>query len=468
MAGIGFELKRLITEEGGLISRVRGYAIASLVSAGPWIVTIVGLVCISLTAPVFLDQDTYEAFRAIVTYAFAFSLIVVGAVQMSFTRRAADLLYSKHYKRLLPALAHGSKIIAIVQGFIGTFFCALAGLPVALSIASVTLYIVISLTWLALIWLGATKEHKSVLRSYLYGGLVSFAGVSLAAAGAWGIDQSAASLVGAYALGQGLTLVLLLRAAVKALDMGGVEDGSIMRSVRTYPRLALVGLLYNTAIWADQIVFWCVDGVGTHVRFHPLYDTCKFLAYASVIPSLALMLVRVETSFYECYRAFYGSILRGFPLETIERRKRAMLEDLRESTVRLLRIQGAVTLVMLLLAPTIIRLLGLGDAAVDVLRACSLAAFFHVMLLIVILVQMYFDLRSSALWTSLVFLVANTVLALWSVGAGVNTYGIGYAAAAFLALCFAYATLVRNYDRLEFLSFTQRPVEIDPLPESAR
>ncbi len=43
MAGIGFELKRLITHEGGLLSRIRGYAIASLVSSGPWIVTILGL-----------------------------------------------------------------------------------------------------------------------------------------------------------------------------------------------------------------------------------------------------------------------------------------------------------------------------------------------------------------------------------------------------------------------------------------
>lgn len=465
MAGIGFELRRLIRDEGGLISRVRGYAIASLVSSGPWIVTIIGLVCISVTAPAFLDRDTYESFRAIITYAFAFSLIAVGAVQMSFTRRAADLLYDKQYDRLLPALAYGSKIVAIAQITIGIVFCILAGLPVPLAIASVSLYVIISLTWLALIWLGATKEHKSVLRAYLWGGLVSFTAVSLSAGGIWGIDQSAASMVGAYALGQGLTLILLLRAVVRSLDLGGVEDTSIVHSVRSYPRLALVGLFYNAAIWADQIIFWSVDGVGSYVRFHPLYDTCKFLAYASVIPALALMIVRVETSFYECYRAFYGSILRGFPLETIERRKQAMLTDLRESTVRLLRVQGAATLVMLLLAPTIIRVLGLGEAAVDILRACSLAAFFHVMLLIVILVQLYFDLRKSALWTSLTFLVTNALFALWSVDAGVTTYGLGYAAAAFLSLCLAYVLLVRSYEKLEFLTFTQPPVEIDPIME---
>ncbi len=469
MAGIGFELKRLIRDEGGLLSRVRGYVIASLVSSGPWIVTIVGLVSISLAAPAFLDQPTYEAFRAIITYAFAFSLIAVGAVQMSFTRRAADLLYAKQYDRLLPALAHGSKVIAIGQTAIGTLFCVLSGIPLDLAIASVALYVIISLTWLALIWLGATKEHKSVLRAYFYGTLVAFTAVVLTAAEAWGIHQSATTLVGAYALGQGVTLILLLRAAIRALDMGGQEDSTILRSVRTYPRLALVGLFYNAAIWADQIVFWSVDGRGTvvQVNFHPLYDTCKFLAYATVIPSLALMIVRVETSFYECYRAFYGSILQGFPLEEIERRKRAMLADLRESSVRLLRVQGAVTMLMLLLAPTIIRLLGLGEAAVDVLRACCLASFFHVMLLIVILVQLYFDLRGSALVTAATFLVANTALALWSVDAGVATYGIGYAAAAFLSLCVAYLALVRNYERLEFLTFTQPPVEIDPVAEGA-
>lgn len=463
MAGIGFELKRLIQEDGGLIGRVRGYAVAGLVSSGPWIVTITGLLFVNATAPLVLAQEVYEGFRAIVTYAFAFSLIFVGIVQMSLTRRAADLLYARRYSQLLPALANGVRFVAVGQAAIGTLFCLLVGLPIGLSIAAVALYVVVSLTWLALIWLGATKDYGSVLRAYAYGTLVSFVAVLFTAAGFFDLPQTTPALVCAYTLGQGLTLALLLRAAVRALDMGGREEPAVFDSLRTYPRLALVGFVYNAAIWVDQILFWIVDGVGVapYVSFHPLYDSAKFIAYATVIPTLALMLVRIETSFYEQYRAFYGSILQGFPLADVEGRKRAMLADLRDSSLRLLRVQAFVTLLVVLAAPQLVAILGLGEAAVAVVRACCIGAFFHVLLLVVILVQLYFDMRSAALWTAVAFLVANAALALWSVGAGIHSYGVGYAIACFAALVVGYLILARNYDRLEYLAFTQPPVEID-------
>ncbi len=467
MAGIGFELRRLIHEDGGLISRIRGYTIAGLVSSGPWIVTIMGLLFINAAAPLVLQREVYEEFRAIVTYAFAFSLIIVGIVQMSLTRRAADLLYARRYSQLLPALAQGVRTVGFGQAALGALFCWLVGLPIGLSIAAILLYVIVSLTWLALIWCGATKDHQSVLHAYCWGTLVAFIGVFCTSSGFLGIPQSAPALVMAYALGQGLTLVLLLKAAIRALDMGGTKDQPVLKTVKTYPRLALVGFVYNAAIWVDQIVFWIVDGVGVqpYVSFHPLYDSAKFIAYATVIPTLAIMLVRIETSFYECYRAFYGSILQGFPLEVIEERKAAMLTDLRESTVRLLRVQGFVTILMILLAPTLVEALGMGEAAIDIIRACCIGAFFHVLLLVVILIQLYFDLRSNALWTAIVFLALNGAMAVWSVSTGLHSYGVGYAIASFFGLVFGYWMLTRNYDRLEYLAFTTAPVELDDEPK---
>ena len=43
MAGIGFELRRMMDDGQSLMSRVRGYACAGLISSGPWIMTIVTL-----------------------------------------------------------------------------------------------------------------------------------------------------------------------------------------------------------------------------------------------------------------------------------------------------------------------------------------------------------------------------------------------------------------------------------------
>ena len=43
MAGIGFDLRRLVEQESGLFSRLRAYAAAGLIAAGPWIVTMASL-----------------------------------------------------------------------------------------------------------------------------------------------------------------------------------------------------------------------------------------------------------------------------------------------------------------------------------------------------------------------------------------------------------------------------------------
>ncbi len=43
MAGIGFELRKMIDGGQGLIGAVRGYACAGLISSGPWILTILTL-----------------------------------------------------------------------------------------------------------------------------------------------------------------------------------------------------------------------------------------------------------------------------------------------------------------------------------------------------------------------------------------------------------------------------------------
>jgi len=74
------------------------------------------------------------------------------------------------------------------------------------------------------------------------------------------------------------------------------------------PDLIAAGLLYNAAIAVDRIAFWVAPpGRSIAGWFHAsLYDTPIFLCYLSVVPSLAIFLVSVETDFYDRYREYYG------------------------------------------------------------------------------------------------------------------------------------------------------------------
>ncbi|MBL8896161.1 MAG: exopolysaccharide Pel transporter PelG [Planctomycetes bacterium] len=454
MAGIGFELRRLV-EGDSVLQKIKGYAAAGMISSGPWIMTIVTLAVLSVFGPELIGQSDYELFRSIITYAFAYSLIVVGVAQMAVTRRVADDLYSHRYDRILPTFTSTCTALGALQIVIGSFFCWVAGLPIALAIVSVSLYVVISLTWIALIWLSAVKDFAQILRSYLMGALVSLTGTLFAATS---IDL--VGLLAMYTAGQALTLAMMVFQIGRELHHGDQRDWSAWRCLVRYKNLVVVGLLSNAALWIDKVVFWVVDGSGPNrfFRFHPLYDTACFLAYLTVIPALAVNLVRVETNFYERYRAYFGGIIGGMPYKVILERKGQMLRMLFEGVQGLLRTQGAITFLAIVFAPWILKPLDVPDVTTMIFRAACLASLFHVLLLIVLLIQMYFDFQREAALTTLVFFLTNFAGALWSVEAGVWSYGIGYALSSLVTLLVGYGLLKRGLDQLEYLTFTSQPI----------
>jgi len=455
MAGIGFELRRMIDLRQGFVAKVRAYSCAALIASGPWLMTILTLTLLNVAGPYLGGTEGYSLFRGLVTYAFAFSLILQGIVQMAVTRWVADALYGKRYEDVLPAFAACITVTGAVHALIGIAFSIWAGFGVRLALLAVTLFTIIGMTWIALIWLSLVRQYDDVLRAYVYGTLVAMVGVLLVF-----LSDGTEPILAAYTAGQAFTLVLLLRTILRGMETGGKRDYRVFRSLISFPVLAGVGFAYNAAIWVDKMVFWFADGQGPHrlVRYHSLYDTCSFLAYLTVVPALALNLVQLETSFYEKYRAYYGAILAGSPLGVIERNRTRMFESLQEGVVRLLRIQGAITAAVVIFAPLIMQALDLPEIAVRLFRLTCLGAGFHVLLLICILMQMYFDLRRQALATSVTFLLLNGSLAWWSVNRGIETYGVGYAVASFLTLLLGFVLLQRAIERLDYHTFTSQPI----------
>jgi uncharacterized membrane protein len=325
-------------------------------------------------------------------------------------------------------------------------------------VAFVSLFVVLGDTWLALIWLGITREFDTVLKGYGIGALLV-----LGLVGSLSRPCSTVSLLAAYTSGQAVVLLYMIRAIVRGLQSEGERSFAVLRSLREFPRLLVVGLAYNLGIWIDKIVFWVADGIGPHplILYHPLYDSCCFLAYLTVVPALAVNLVRVETGFYECYRSYFGAILGGRPLKVIEKRRGAMMENLQEGMKRLLRIQGAITGLVLIFAPFILEALGLPQHGVRVFRAVSVGAFFHVMLLITILMQFYFDLRWQVFATALTFLGLNGGLAVLSIHLGAATHGFGYAVASLISLLTGYTLLAKASANLDYYVFTGQPIAAD-------
>lgn len=190
---------------------------------------------------------------------------------------------------------------------------------------------------------------------------------------------------------------------------------TVLRSVRTFPRLLAFGALYNIGIWSDKVTFWVMDGESVRgiLLKHPLYDSCSFLAYATVVPALAINLVRIETSFYPRYRSYYDVIEQGGSLAMIQRAQRwcrhSAIRPLASCACRLGSLAPASCS-----RPSLLGICGVPDGAAPTFRVLCAGAYFHVLLLLTLLTLLYFDQQRAALRCAALFCLANIALPMLS------------------------------------------------------
>jgi len=84
-----------------------------------------------------------------------------------------------------------------------------------------------------------------------------------------------------------------------------------------------------------------------------------------------------------------------------------------------------------------------------------LGALFHSLLLFVLIVFAYFDLRMLALKITLFLLASNALCTALSLYAGFAWYGYGYFASALASFLLAYTIMLRKLANLPYLSFVE-------------
>ena len=104
MAGIGFELRKYLDEDS-FTGTFKAYGFSGLISAGPWVLSILGVMLIGIVA---LSQKVggqeVEQFTTSVTWIMGTSLILSGMLQLVFTRYIADRSFEGLQKLINPNL----------------------------------------------------------------------------------------------------------------------------------------------------------------------------------------------------------------------------------------------------------------------------------------------------------------------------------------------------------------------------
>jgi polysaccharide biosynthesis protein PelG len=428
MAGVGFVLRRLVRADG-LSTNLGGLGHATMASSGPWLLTCAVLIAIGQMGRADIDLHVLSQFSIIVTYNFSFSLVGCGAVVMVVTRRLADAIYSRDASDIPDLLVGSLLIVFMLMSIIGVSVYGFASeLKPHERILGFVALLLTGGIWLAAAYMSALKSYASITTSFAFG-----MATALVAALVMGKAHGLAGLLAGYTAG--LAVVFFSLAARITIDFPGHirHPFSFLLGSRHLWQLAVVGLTMNAAIWVDKWVMWFSPGaiaVGRAMLTHESYESAMFLAYLSIVPSMALLFMDIETGFFESYLKYFRQISQHATLMQIRTQQSDLKRLLIQGLKRIALLQTTVCLVGLLLAPALVSAVGGGLEMIPILRYGLVGALFHMLLIAVLIVFAYFDLRRELLLVSVIFFALNAGLTATTVWRGAEYYGYGYCLAA--------------------------------------
>ncbi|NYI00993.1 exopolysaccharide Pel transporter PelG [Cupriavidus plantarum] len=453
MAGIGFELRKMLRRDS-LTGMLSAYAYAGVISSGPWVLSIVGILLIGLLSIGFVVPGLLiTQFQVSVTYLIAVSLILTGPMQLSFTRFTSDRLFERKDHLILPNFHAVALLVTGLSGAIGVA-CAVFLFPeqsVLYRLLMVAGFVIMSNIWIAVIFLSGMKQYKAIVWTFLVGYAITvLAALALRGRGLEG-------LLGGFVIGQLCLLVGMITLIYRNYTSQRFMSFEVFHRKNLYPSLVIIGLLYNLGIWLDKFMFWYAPSTGQQVigPLHAsiIYDIPVFLAYLAIIPGMAVFLVRIETDFVEYYDAFYNAVRGGSSLEHIEDMRNTMVQTIRLGLYEIVKVQAIAALVLVVIGRWILAVLGISELYLPLLYVDVIGASLQVVLLGVLNIYFYLDRRREVLLLTGTFVVLNFVLTRLTLELGPAWYGYGFAVSLLLVVALALYLLDRKLDRLEYETY---------------
>jgi polysaccharide biosynthesis protein PelG len=207
----------------------------------------------------------------------------------------------------------------------------------------------------------------------------------------------------------------------------------------------------------DKLMFWYFPGTGQQVigplHASVIYDFPIFLSYLSVIPGMAIFLVRIETDFVEYYIKFYDAVREGATLDYIERMRNHMVYYVQRGLFDIAKIQGIAVLITFALGGVLLESLGISTLYLPLLYVDVVGAALQVVLLGILNILFYLDQRRSVVLLTAVLPLCNMVFTAISLQLGAAWFGYGFAIAMLVTVLLGIWILNRKLEVLEYETF---------------
>ncbi|MEA2989220.1 MAG: polysaccharide biosynthesis protein PelG [Alphaproteobacteria bacterium] len=456
MAGIGFALDRLY-RSNSIADRMASFAHASVVAAGPCLLSVLCIWLISSFNSELEGRTTIAEFRALVIYSFALSFVVTSPIALVSARLVSDRLHDRDVAAISGIMLASFGVSAVIATVVAAMlYGAALDLEPAAAVAAVANCALIALVWVGCLFCSVTRDYNAVTGFFAAGMLIAFAAVTVG----YELAPSLAGMLWGFSLGLAAALFGLIARIIATFPFAVRTFARPLRAVIGgtvgYWPIALGGLFGAVGVWVDKWIVW-LSPAGKQIQYGllhaPLYDSAMFIAYLVVIPAYAAFVVHLEVKFFRNYRLFYTSILGHATLAQIRRNAKQLREDTVASLSGILVPQVVICALVALSAPAVIDALDMQFRQVGTLRLGVIGAVFQFLFITCASLTLYFDRRMVFLALQTCFLVLNGALTAATLALGPNYLGLGFLVASAISAAVAYLALVRTLYRLDYLTF---------------
>lgn len=460
MAGIGFELRKYLTEDS-FTGTLKAYGFAGLISAGPWVLSILGVMLIGIVA---LSQKVggreVEQFTTSVTWIMGSSLILSGILQLVFTRFIADRLFEGRPDVINPNLFGAMLLTTVTSGAIGiAILLTLFHEPLSYELLMLGNFVTLNNVWIVVIFVAGLKNFKLILYSF-FAGYATTVLLSIIL-----IPYGMVGLLAGLLAGHAVLLFTMLAVIIPEHPISDTKTvrADFLHLKQIFPILIFIGFFYNLGIWIDKLMFWFYPGTSEVIigplRASLIYDLPIFLAYLSIIPGMAVFLLRIETDFAEAYDGFFTAVRGNASLQEIETLGNEMILAVREGIFQIIKVQGMTVLILIMLGPKIVAWLGISDKFIHLYYIDLVGVAAQVLMLAVLNVLFYLDRLTDAFWLTLTLLVSNGLFTWITLQMGPTFYGYGFGLSMTLTAFVGIFLLSSELENIEFRTF-MRPREV--------
>ncbi|WP_138753875.1 exopolysaccharide Pel transporter PelG [Paenibacillus sinopodophylli] len=458
MAGIGFELRKLFQEQG-LVNNVKAYAYSSLTTIGPMVLCMFLIIALQRMMSVYNGSYLeWELYISTVTYCFIFSIIMTSGISMVITRFIADMIYQKKYEQLLSSY-YGALIVCLpVCALVAWLFLREVSADASYKLSAYLFFMELIIIWIQGIYLSALKDYMRIVRSFAIGVVAALLSGFLL----FTYSDLQATTTALLSIDIGFFIIAVLSSfhfEQMFPRAKSREYFTFLTYFKKYPSLFFTGCFVYGGVYIHSFVYWfgpSGEEIANRFLVMPSYDLPVFYAFLSVVPSMVVFVVSVETSFYEKFRVYYLNVLDGGTFQDMNKAKQTMQKTLLREVSFLMEVQLLFTILSIALGMKFLPKIGFTMAQLDLFLILTLGYFLFIIMFVLVHVLMYFDDRKGVLMISGLFIAANAGLTYWMMNLDLN--GFGMFIAAFVALAFAIGRLLHVLRNIDYYTFCSQPL----------